>query len=146
MSSKKRSAKKPRADAAEKKGPCLKFDGLDDEQIKAVKQVASEFRRGKLSIDGYKAGHQRAIRTTNKGGKKSRGSGGPRPQSGFITFSKAERPKIAGLSFADTGRELGKRWRALSAAQQAKWTAKGKAAGSSSKSSKRKRSSSSDSE
>ena len=144
MSSKITSAKKPRKpraekSSAEKKGPCLKFDGLDDEQIKAVKQVASEFRRGKLSIDGYKAGHRRAIGTTNKGSKKSKGSG-PRAQSGFIIFSNAKRAEVKrqtpGLSFAETGRELGKKWRALSQSQKDKYNAQGKAAG------KRKRASS----
>ena len=144
-SSSKKGSAKPKAKKSSDKGPCLKFEGLGPEQIKAVKQLASEFRRDKVTIDGYKAGHRRAVSVSNKGSKKSKGSGKPRATSGFMMFSNAERPKLknSGLSFTDMAREIGARWKLLSDSQKAKWTAKGKAGGAGSK---RRRSSSSASE
>jgi hypothetical protein len=42
----------------------------------------------------------------------------------FIVFSNEKRPTLKkGLSFGDTGKELGKMWRALSDAEKAKYQA-----------------------
>ncbi|KAL9184056.1 hypothetical protein ACHAXT_002142 [Thalassiosira profunda] len=48
-----------------------------------------------------------------------------KPLSGYMLFSKQERPKVKAdmpdATFGEVGRELGARWRALSDAQKAKY-------------------------
>ena len=57
-------------------------------------------------------------KTTKKKVKK----GPKRPASAFIFFSKVERPKLKAenpdMAFGDIGKELGKRWKALSDAEK----------------------------
>ncbi len=54
----------------------------------------------------------------------SKKQGKPR-QSGYINFCKVERPKLKAknpeMSFGDQGKELGKRWKALSVEKQKEW-------------------------
>ena len=57
-------------------------------------------------------------KTTKKKVKK----GPKRPASAFIFFSKVERPKLKAknpdMAFGEIGKELGKRWKALSDAEK----------------------------
>ena len=49
-------------------------------------------------------------------------------KSGYINFCKVERPKLKksnpDMPFGDQGKELGKRWKALSKEQQEEWNTK----------------------
>ena len=60
----------------------------------------------------------RPKKTTKKKVKK----GPKRPASAFIFFSKVERPKLRAenpdMAFGEIGKELGKRWKALSDAEK----------------------------
>ena len=64
------------------------------------------------------------------GGKKGKNNtrkqeGGKKKLSGFMKFSKEERPNIMkenpGIEFTQVGKKLGEKWRALSAAEKARY-------------------------
>ncbi|KAL7446057.1 hypothetical protein ACHAXH_009669 [Discostella pseudostelligera] len=50
--------------------------------------------------------------------KKAKSGSGKKKLTGYMVFAKEMRPKVleenSGLSFGEVGKELGKRWRALS--------------------------------
>lgn len=64
-----------------------------------------------------------------EGGKKKnrtrKQEGGKKPLSGFMKFSKQERQSVIkenpGIEFTAIGKELGKRWRALSDSEKSKY-------------------------
>ena len=58
-------------------------------------------------------------------GKKTRKIGGKRGANGFMKFAKEKRPEVMrenpGIAFGDVGKRLGEKWRALSAAEKARY-------------------------
>ena len=70
---------------------------------------------------------KKAAKEEEEGGKKkkTRKSGKKRALSGFMKFSMKERPSVMkenpNIEFGAVGKELGKRWRALSEAEKKKY-------------------------
>ena len=68
---------------------------------------------------------QRVSRLEGGGGKAKSTTRKARKPSGFMKFSARERKSVMAenpnIAFADVGRELGKRWRALSEAEKKKF-------------------------
>ena len=58
-------------------------------------------------------------------GKKTRKVGGKRGANGFMKFANEKRPEVMrenpGIAFGDVGKRLGEKWRALSAAEKARY-------------------------
>jgi structure-specific recognition protein 1 len=68
------------------------------------------------------------VDNVNGGGKKNKTrktGGAKKPLSGFMKFCKEKRPEVMdanpGIAFGDVGKELGKKWRALSEADKKKY-------------------------
>ena len=68
------------------------------------------------------------VDNVNGGGKKNRTrktGGAKKPLSGFMKFCKEKRPEVMrenpGIEFQNVGKELGKKWRALSEADKKKY-------------------------
>ena len=68
---------------------------------------------------------KKAPKEEEGGKKKTRKSGKKRALSGFMKFSMKERPSVMkenpDIEFGAVGKELGKRWRALSEAEKKKY-------------------------
>lgn len=57
----------------------------------------------------------RRNRKSRKSTRKNRTqSGGKRKMSGYMKFANKERKSLSGMTVPEMGKELGKRWRALS--------------------------------
>ena len=68
------------------------------------------------------------VDNVNGGGKKNKTrktGGAKKPLSGFMKFCKEKRPEVMrenpGIEFQNVGKELGKKWRALSEADKKKY-------------------------
>jgi hypothetical protein len=65
-------------------------------------------------------------RKNRKSSRKNRTMSGGRKMSAFFKFMKKERPVVLkekpNLKFTEIGKELGKRWRALSEADKKRYT------------------------
>ena len=71
-----------------------------------------------------------AVINNMEGGKKNKNTtrkqeGGKKKLSGFMKFSKEQRPNIMkenpGIEFTQVGKKLGEKWRSLSAAEKARY-------------------------
>ena len=91
--------------------------------------------RNSFSNSGSNSGNNNAVESNTSsfgGGKGKKGKnttrkqeGGKKKLSGFMKFSKQERPNIMkenpGIEFTQVGKKLGEKWRALSDAEKARY-------------------------
>lgn len=94
-----------------------------DEKAKYAKKGASMKTKTKKAKKSKKGADAEVEETGKKG--KTRKSGKKRALSGFMKFSMKERPAVMkenpGIAFGAVGKELGKRWGALSDAEKKKY-------------------------
>ena len=95
----------------------------DAEKAKYAKKGASMKTKTKKAKKAKKG--EEVEEEEVKKGKKTRKSGKKRALSGFMKFSMKERPSVMkenpGIAFGAVGKELGKRWQALSDAEKKKF-------------------------
>ena len=95
------------------------------EKAKYAKKGASMKTKTKKAKKPAKAEVEEDAEVEVKKGKKTRKSGKKRALSGFMKFSMKERAAVMkenpGIKFTDVGKELGKRWGALSDAEKKKY-------------------------
>jgi hypothetical protein len=95
----------------------------DAEKAKYAKKGASMKTKTK-KVKKAKKGEEEEEEEVKKG-KKTRKSGKKRALSGFMKFCQKERPAVMkenpGIKFTEVGKELGKRWGALSEAEKKKF-------------------------
>jgi structure-specific recognition protein 1 len=92
-------------------------------------KALSEAEKAKYAKKGAsmktKKKSKKAPKEEEGGKKKTRKSGKKRALSGFMKFSMKERPSVMkenpDIEFGAVGKELGKRWRALSEAEKKKY-------------------------
>lgn len=100
----------------------------EGEKAKYAKKGASmktKTKKAKKTAKVVKGEENEEAEVEVKKGKKTRKSGKKRALSGFMKFSMKERADVMkenpGIKFTDVGKELGKRWGALSDAEKKKY-------------------------